>query len=110
MGCISRIRNLAKGEISCGLLSQEESLSLLLTSADLEHLIDNPPAAALEAVECCGRLALALPIAGGMIRELEEVWEKGMAVRVVSVSSFAPVVSAVLIASCVDDWQSWCRC
>ena len=73
----TRIRNLGDGEISCGLLSVEESLSLLLTSAGLEHLVDNPPAAALEAVECCGRLALALPIAGGMIRELEEVWETG---------------------------------
>ena len=26
-------------------------------------------------VEHCGRLALALPIAGSMIKELEEVWE-----------------------------------
>jgi len=48
---------------------------LLLSSAGLDHLLDNPPAAAFEAVECCGRLPLALPIAGGMIRELEEVWE-----------------------------------
>lgn len=71
----TRIRNLGDGEISCGLLSREESLSLLLTSAGLEHLVDDPPDAAIEAVECCGRLALALPIAGGMIRELEEVWE-----------------------------------
>jgi len=72
----TRIRNLGDGEISCGLLSLEESLSLLLTSAGLDHLVENPPAAALEAVECCGRLALALPIAGGMIRELEDVWEQ----------------------------------
>ena len=72
----TRIRNLGDGEISCGLLSVAESLSLLLTSAGLEHLVDNPPAAALEAVECCGRLALALPIAGGMIHELGDLWEK----------------------------------
>jgi len=71
----TRIRNLGDGEISCGLLSDEESLALLLTSAGLENLIDNPPAAAREAVECCGRLALALPMAGGMIRELDDVWE-----------------------------------
>ena len=71
----TRIRNMGDGEISCGLLSEEESLALLLTSAGLENLIDNPPAAALEAIECCGRLALALPIAGGMIRELSDVWE-----------------------------------
>jgi len=71
----TRIRNLANCEISCGLFSLQESLMLLLSSAGLDHLLDNPPAAAFEAVECCGRLPLALPIAGGMIRELEEVWE-----------------------------------
>ena len=71
----TRIRNIAAAEVSCGLLTAEESLALLLTSAGLEHLIAHPPAAALEAVECCGRLALALPIAGGMIREMEHVWE-----------------------------------
>ena len=71
----TRIRNLGDGEISCGLLSMEESLSLLLTSAGLEDLAENPPAAAREAVDCCGRLALALPIAGGMIRELADVWQ-----------------------------------
>ena len=26
-------------------------------------------------VECCGRLALALPIAGGMIRQMDDVWQ-----------------------------------
>ena len=26
-------------------------------------------------MECCGRLALALPIVGGIIRELADVWE-----------------------------------
>jgi len=71
----TRIRNLGDGEISCGLLSVDESVSLLLTSAGLDHLVENPPTAALEAIECCGRLALALPIAGGMIRELADVWE-----------------------------------
>ena len=71
----TRIRDLTASEVSCGLLSQEEALALLLTSAGLDHLIAEPPAAALEAVECCGRLALALPIAGGMVRELEDVWE-----------------------------------
>ena len=71
----TRIRRLVDGEISCGLLSAEESLLLLLRSAGLDHLVDNPPAAAIAAVECCGRLALALPIAGGMIRELADVWE-----------------------------------
>ena len=71
----TRLRNMSEGEISCGLLTVEESLSLLLSSAGLHELIDKPPAAAYEAIECCGRLALALPIAGGMIRELRELWE-----------------------------------
>ena len=73
----TRVKNLAEAsnEVKCGLLSLEESLSLLLKSAGLEHLIDNPPAAAIEACECCGHLALALPIAGGMITELDELWE-----------------------------------
>ncbi len=71
----TRIRNLADDEVSCGLLSVEESLSLLLTSAGLEHRVDDPPDAALEVVEACGRLALALPIAGSMIRELDDLWE-----------------------------------
>ena len=73
----TRLRNMSPGdgEISCGLLTTEESISLLLTSAGLPELIDEPPAAAYEAVECCGRLALALPMAGGMIRELRDLWE-----------------------------------
>lgn len=73
----TRLRNLSSGdgEISCGLLTVEESISLLLTTACLPELIDKPPAAAYEAVECCGRLALAVPMAGGMIRELREQWE-----------------------------------
>ena len=71
----TRIRSLAESEISCGLLSVEESLSLLLTTAGLPHLIASPPQAAIEAVECCSRLALALPIAGSMIRQLPDVWE-----------------------------------
>ena len=71
----TRLRNMSEGEISCGLLTKEESISLLLTSAGKEDLISAPPAAAYEAVECCGRLALALPIAGGMIHELREIWE-----------------------------------
>lgn len=71
----TRIRNLAAGEVSCGLLSVEESLALFLKSAGFDHLVAHPPQAAIEAVECCGRLALTLPIAGGIARELEELWE-----------------------------------
>ena len=47
----TRIRNLAEGEVFCGLLSESEALALLLTSAGLPHLIPNPPVAAVEAVE-----------------------------------------------------------
>jgi hypothetical protein len=66
---------MSEGEISCGLLTEEESIALLLKSAGKEDLIANPPPAVYEAIECCGRLALALPIAGGMIIELRELWE-----------------------------------
>lgn len=72
----TRIHHLADEEVACGLLSMQESLSLLLTSGGMDHLIDDPPAAASAAVEACGRLALALPIAGGMIRDLgADCWE-----------------------------------
>jgi hypothetical protein len=60
----TRLRNMSEGEISCGLLTEEESIELLLQSAGKEHLITNPPPVVYEAIECCGRLALALPIAG----------------------------------------------
>ena len=72
----TRIHHLAEKEIRCGLLSVEESIGLLLNSAGLPELVHSPPSAAYEAVECCGRLALALPIAGGMIREMMDVWEE----------------------------------
>ena len=104
----TRIRNLGDGEISCGLLSEEESLSLLLTSAGLDHLVDNPPAAAREAVECCGRLALALPIAGGMIREMVDVWEAELVPLLKSeLSDSLSVEGSIVNASlrCVDKSQ-----
>ena len=71
----TRIRSLSTCEVSCGLLSVEESTALLLTSGGLTDLVGTPPAAALEAVECCGRLALAITLAGGMIREMADQWE-----------------------------------
>ena len=36
--------------------------------------MDEPPPAALDVVECCGRLPLVLPIAGRMMRELADKW------------------------------------
>ena len=104
----TRLRNMSEGEISCGLLSTEESISLLLTSAGLEERIHDPPPAAYEAIECCGRLALALPIAGGMIREMKDVWEtdlvpilKGELAQ--ELSTEGRIVSASL--KCVDPSQ-----
>ena len=37
-----------------------------------------PPPAALEAAELCGRLPLALGIAGAMLRELADDWESSL--------------------------------
>ena len=73
----TRIRSLIDGvaEVSCGTLSKEASLELLLRTGGCEALLDDPPAAALEAVELCGRLPLALGIAGGIIEELADSWQ-----------------------------------
>ena len=38
-------------------------------------MLGAPPTAALEAVELCGRLPLALGIAGGIIEELGSTWQ-----------------------------------
>ena len=35
-----------------------------------------PPPAALEAIELCGRLPLALGIAGGIVAELGDSWQE----------------------------------
>ena len=73
----TRLRSLLDGahEIQCGVLSQEASLELLLRAGGCAHL-RTEPAAAIEAVELCGRLPLALGIAGGMIRyELADSWQ-----------------------------------
>ena len=73
----TRIRSLLDGaaEVQCGVLSLEASLELLLRTGGCEQLLDAPPPAALEAVELCGRLPLALGIAGGIIDELADVWQ-----------------------------------
>ena len=73
----TRIRALVPGatEVPCTVLSAAEALVLLLRAGEVEHLQENPPPAALEAVELCDRLPLALGIAGGMIRELADSWE-----------------------------------
>ena len=58
------------------LLPTDEALDLLLRAGGVEHLRESPPAAALEAVERCGRLPLALDMAGGIIRTLGRGWEE----------------------------------
>ena len=43
-------------EVQCGVLSEEASLELLLRAGGCEELLEDPPDAAREAVEICGRL------------------------------------------------------
>ena len=63
----TRIRSLIAGasDIQCGTLSTEAALELLLRVGGCEHLLSSPPPVALEAIDLCGRLPLALGIAGG---------------------------------------------
>ena len=65
-------------ELQCEVLSQEEALSLLLHEGGCEQLLEDPPPAALRAVELCGRLPLALGIAGGVIVELADSWQEDL--------------------------------
>ena len=73
----TRIRSLLSGaeEVQCETLSLEASLELLLRAGGCEELIKEPPPAAVEAVELCGRLPLALDIAGGIIVEMADTWQ-----------------------------------
>ena len=74
----TRMRSLLDGaaEVQCGVLDKAASLELLLRAGGCETMLDDPPPAALEAVELCGRLPLALGIAGGIIEELADSWEE----------------------------------
>jgi Mrp family chromosome partitioning ATPase len=71
----TRIRGLLKNsaEVELGVLSQEDAVHLLLTSAEMEQEeLDSKGdehRIALELVELCGKLPLTLAIAGGMIAE-----------------------------------------
>ena len=73
----TRIRSLIDGapEVQCGMLSMDASLELLLRTGACEQLLAAPPPAAIEAIELCGRLPLALGIAGGIIETLGTDWE-----------------------------------
>ena len=76
----TRMRSLVDGasEVQCNVLSAEASLELLLRAGGCEELLDSRPEAALEAVEYCGRLPLALGLAGGIIKELADSWQHAL--------------------------------
>ena len=76
----TRVRSLLDGaiEVQCGVLDKQASLELLLRAGGCEHVLDDPPSAAFEAVELCGRLPLALGIAGGIIEELADSWQEDL--------------------------------
>ena len=73
----TRVRSLFDGaaEVQCGVLSAQASLELLLRAGGCESALAAPPAAAVRAVELCGRLPLALSIAGGIVAELGTTWQ-----------------------------------
>jgi hypothetical protein len=74
----TRIKSLLNNaaEVQCALLSKEASLEMLLRTGGREDLLDAPPPAALEAIELCGRLPLALGIAGGIVAALGDSWQE----------------------------------
>ena len=97
----TRIRSLLDGaaEVSCGTLSVEASLELLLRAGGCEQLLAAPPPAAVEAVELCGRLPLALGIAGGIIVELGTTWQNELCGLLKDEFEEASVEERVVMAS-----------
>jgi lambda repressor-like predicted transcriptional regulator len=69
----TRIRHLLSDAfaVEIGKPSVEDSISILMAAAELGGTADAPPAEAREIVELCGRLPLALVMAGKLILELE---------------------------------------
>ena len=71
----TRIRGLLKNaaEVDVGVLSQEEALKLLLTSAEMDQddleVGSDEHRSAIEIIELCGRLPLTLSLAGGMVAD-----------------------------------------
>jgi len=74
----TRIRSLLHGatEVQCEVMDEAASLELLLRAGGCEELLKAPPPAAIAAVKACGRLPLALGIAGAMIAELADTWQQ----------------------------------
>ena len=97
----TRIRSLLDGvaEVQCGVLSKEASLELLLRAGGCEHLIDAPAPAALEAIELCGRLPLALGIAGGIIKEIADAWQDELLPLLKDEFEEASIEERVVVAS-----------
>ena len=75
----TRLHHLLPGahHVHCGLLTRDESLQLLLRAGDVA-LPPNAtvPQAAKEAVELCGRLPLTIALAGAMLQEHADDWER----------------------------------
>ena len=73
----TRIRSLLGGaaEVQCEVMDEAAALELLLRTGGCADLLEAPPPAADAAVRACGRLPLALGIAGGMIAELADSWQ-----------------------------------
>ena len=69
----TRIRGLVKGaaEVDVGSLSEAEALDLLVATAGIDLASQDEAARglAVEVVNLCGRLALTVAIAGGMVAE-----------------------------------------
>ena len=65
----TRIRGLLQGcdEVSLNLMAKEESIDLLLRTAEIEAADDRATAAAAQIADLCGHLPLYLSICGGII-------------------------------------------
>eukprot|EP01052_Picozoa_sp_SAG31_P039475 SAG31_NODE_5483_length_2513_cov_2.273405_4_plen_222_part_00 len=67
----TRIRGLGgAAQVELGVPSESEAIGLLLSSAGLAATLSSPPPEAAEIVAICGRLPLAVDLAGKMLRDL----------------------------------------
>ena len=69
----SRVKGLLPGatEVAVDVLTADEACTLLLTTGEVAFAPNAPwPPAAVEVCDLCGKLPLALSIAGAMLREV----------------------------------------
>ena len=103
----TRMRSLLKGatEVQCNIMDEAASLELLLRAGGCEELLEEPPPAAIQAVKACGRLPLALGIAGGMILEMADTWQEELVVELEQelTLSFFPLVPFFLS---LNHWET----